>query len=206
MEVPKGKRIAHAVSNWLKVIWSHSVDRSYNFDLGLSFSYVALLTEKSCHQIVFVHLLWLRYAKLRKASQSKTTAVFLGEGASVCVQVYMQEWVLIVHTESIQTPSKSSLEYGKFNWLDMIWKGTHLFILGLTVDSAYQSKNQDTKLKELSVDRRLCWGTDLGKGKTNSAALKVPKDIVASIILKWKKFGTIHPSTFIRLSEIGSRR
>ena len=34
-------------------------------------------------------------------------------------------------------------------------------------------------------------GTDLGKGtKKLSAALKVPKNPVASLILKWKKFGT----------------
>ena len=36
----------------------------------------------------------------------------------------------------------------------------------------------------------LCWGTDLGKASTNSAALKVPKSTVASIVLKWKKFVT----------------
>ena len=43
--------------------------------------------------------------------------------------------------------------------------------------------------KELSVG--LCQGTDLGKGtKKMSAALKVPKNTVAFIVLKWKKFGT----------------
>ena len=37
----------------------------------------------------------------------------------------------------------------------------------------------------------LCRGTDLGKAiKKMSAALPVPKSTVASIILKWKKFGT----------------
>ena len=37
----------------------------------------------------------------------------------------------------------------------------------------------------------MCLGTDVGKGtKKMSAALKVPKNTVASIILKWKKFGT----------------
>ena len=43
-------------------------------------------------------------------------------------------------------------------------------------------------VKELSIDRIV-----LRKGKKNklkkSAALKVPKNTVASIILKWKKFG-----------------
>ena len=36
----------------------------------------------------------------------------------------------------------------------------------------------------------MCGGTDLEKVTKNSAALKVPKSTVASIILKWKKFGT----------------
>jgi hypothetical protein len=42
----------------------------------------------------------------------------------------------------------------------------------------------------------LCQGTDLGNGtKKNSAALNFPKNTEASIILKWKKFGTTktHP-------------
>ena len=36
----------------------------------------------------------------------------------------------------------------------------------------------------------MCRGIDLGEGYQNiSTAFKVPKNIVASIILKWKKFG-----------------
>ena len=43
-------------------------------------------------------------------------------------------------------------------------------------------------LKELSIELR---GINVGKGtKKMSATLKVPKNTVASIILKWKKFGT----------------
>ena len=43
----------------------------------------------------------------------------------------------------------------------------------------------------LSSETGLCRGTDLGKGTKNMpAALNVPKNTVASIILKWKKFGT----------------
>ena len=41
----------------------------------------------------------------------------------------------------------------KFNWLDMIWKGTHQSI-SPTVDSSCQSKNQAMRSKELSVERR----------------------------------------------------
>ena len=36
----------------------------------------------------------------------------------------------------------------------------------------------------------MCRGTDLGKGTKIPTKLKVPKNTVASIILKWKKFGT----------------
>ena len=75
----------------------------------------------------------------------------------------------------------------------MIWKGTHLSISGPTVDSACQNKNQAMRSKELSVvlrDRivsRHRFGERVPK---NVTPLKVAKNTVASIILKWKKFGT----------------
>ncbi len=31
---------------------------------------------------------------------------------------------------------------GKFSWMGIIWKGTHVLIKGLTAENAYQSKNQ----------------------------------------------------------------
>uniref|UniRef100_A0AAZ3Q334 Sleeping Beauty transposase HTH domain-containing protein n=1 Tax=Oncorhynchus tshawytscha TaxID=74940 RepID=A0AAZ3Q334_ONCTS len=49
------------------------------------------------------------------------------------------------------------------------------------------------RLKELSVElrERIVSKHRSGEGyQKNSATLKVPKDTVASIILKWKKFGT----------------
>jgi transposase len=49
------------------------------------------------------------------------------------------------------------------------------------------------RLKELSVELRdrIVWRHRSGEGYQNiSAALKVPMNIVASIILKWKMFGT----------------
>uniref|UniRef100_A0AAZ3SDA0 Transposase Tc1-like domain-containing protein n=1 Tax=Oncorhynchus tshawytscha TaxID=74940 RepID=A0AAZ3SDA0_ONCTS len=52
-----------------------------------------------------------------------------------------------------------------------------------------QSKNQAMRLKELSVELRDRIVSGEGYQKM-SAALKVPKNTVASIILKWKKFGT----------------
>jgi hypothetical protein len=56
----------------------------------------------------------------------------------------------------------------------------------------------------------LCRGSDLGKGtNNNSAALKVPKNTVASLILKWKKFGTIKTlpgaDRQAKLSNLGRR-
>ncbi len=78
-------------------------------------------------------------------------------------------------------------------WLDLIRKATHLSIQDLTAHSACQSKweswGQRNCLK--SSETELWQGTDLAKvTKKNSAALKVPKSTVASIILKWKTFGT----------------
>jgi transposase len=49
-------------------------------------------------------------------------------------------------------------------------------------------------LKELSVELRdrIVSRQRTGEGNQNiSAALKVPKNTVASIILKWKKFGSL---------------
>ena len=72
----------------------------------------------------------------------------------------------------------------------MIWKGTHLSILGPTVDSACQSKNQAMKSKEMSVELRNRIVPRHRSGEVYEkmyAALKAPKNTVASIILKWKK-------------------
>ena len=102
-----------------------------------------------------------------------------------------------VHPVSIDHPwdvSTSWLEStcGKFNWLVMIWKGTHLSIYGPTVDSACQSKKQAMRLKELSVELQDRIGSRHRSEdgyQHISAELKVPKNTVA-IIIKWKKFGT----------------
>ncbi len=82
---------------------------------------------------------------------------------------------------------------GKLNWLDMIWKGTHFFIKGFTADNAYQSENQVMGSKEQPAelrDRIVSRHRSGEDSKKKSAALMVPKNTVASRILKWKKFGT----------------
>jgi hypothetical protein len=82
-------------------------------------------------------------------------------------------------------------------YFNMIRKGTHLSIKGPIVDSACQSKNHAMRVKELSVEfrDRIVSRHRSGEGYQNiSAALKVPKNTVAPIILKLKKFGTIHSS------------
>ncbi|XP_071210367.1 uncharacterized protein [Salvelinus alpinus] len=61
------------------------------------------------------------------------------------------------------------------------------------VDGACQSKKRGVKSKEWSVELRdrIVLRHRSGEGYQKiSAALKVPKNTVASIILKWKKFGT----------------
>ncbi len=40
------------------------------------------------------------------------------------------------------TTLRVKLTCAKFNWMGMIWKGTHVLIKGLTDENAYQSKNQ----------------------------------------------------------------
>lgn len=75
----------------------------------------------------------------------------------------------------------------------MIWKGTHLSIEGLTADNAYCIRAKAMRSKELPAELRdrIIARHRSGEGyKKISAALKVPKSTVASIILKWKKFGT----------------
>ena len=81
------------------------------------------------------------------------------------------------------------------NLIDWTWFGkAHTCLYkGPTVDSACQSKTQIMRLKELSVELwdRIVSRQSSGEGyQKMSAALKVPKNTVASILLKWKKFGT----------------
>jgi hypothetical protein len=69
----------------------------------------------------------------------------------------------------------------------MIWKDTHLSIKGPTFDSACHSKNQAMGLKVLFIDLRdrIALRNRSGEGYQNiSTALKVPKNTVATIILK----------------------
>ena len=63
----------------------------------------------------------------------------------------------------------------------------------LTVDCTYQIKNQAMRWKELPIELRdrIVSRQRSGEGyQKTCAALKVPKNTVAYIILKWKKFGT----------------
>ncbi len=96
------------------------------------------------------------------------------------------------HCWDISTPWLEST-CDKLHWLDMIWKGTYLSIKGLTADNAYRSVNQAMRSKELPAELRdrIVSRHRSGEGYTKkSAALNVPNNTVASINLKWKKFGT----------------
>ena len=59
-------------------------------------------------------------------------------------------FILLVDVTTLQV----KLTCGKFNWMGMIWDGTHILIKGLTADNAYQSKNQELRSKELPVELR----------------------------------------------------
>jgi hypothetical protein len=87
-----------------------------------------------------------------------------------------------------------------------------VYIKGPTDDGACQNKNQAMRSKELSAELRdwIVSRHRSGEGyQIMSAALKVPKNTVASIILKWKKFVT--PKTLprtvrpVKLSNLGRR-
>ena len=85
----------------------------------------------------------------------------------------------------------------------MIWKCTHLSILGSTFDSACMSelKSSDEVEGIECRDRIVSWHIS-GKGYQNlNAALKIPKNTVASIILKWKRFETTKPGRPAKLTK-----
>lgn len=68
---------------------------------------------------------------------------------------------------------------GKRNWLNMIWKGTHFSIEGLTADSGYQSINKTMSSKELpaGLRDRIVARYRSGEGdKYISAAMKIPEE------------------------------
>ena len=70
---------------------------------------------------------------------------------------------------------------------------TPIYIFSPTVDSACQSKNQAMRSEELSVELRdrIVSRHRSREGYNHiSETLKIPTNTVASIILKWKKFGT----------------
>ena len=80
------------------------------------------------------------------------------------------------------------------NLIDWTWfgKANTCLYKGPTVDSACQRKNQAMRSKELSIELwdRIVLRYRSGEGyKYISAALKVPKNTVASIIPKWKELG-----------------
>ncbi len=48
------------------------------------------------------------------------------------------------------------LTCGAFNWMGIIWKGTHVLIKGPTADNAYQSKNQPQGSKVCRAQKLVC--------------------------------------------------
>ena len=90
---------------------------------------------------------------------------------------------------------------------DLIWTGVCLSIscpvnwIKVLKHPRAKTKPWGWRIRLQSSETGLRRGTDLGKGtKTKSAALKVPKNTVVSIILKWK-FGRIRTSRPAKLSN-----
>ena len=78
-------------------------------------------------------------------------------GFEKCLQMYIiqKTEILYLHT------------CGKFNWLDMIWKGTHTSLYTvpqLTVHVRAKTKPWDQRNCPYSSETGLCRGTDLRKG------------------------------------------
>jgi hypothetical protein len=79
-------------------------------------------------------------------------------------------------------------------FLQLDWKGTHLYTLVRSHTCQCMSVKKTIHEVEGIVSRAQrqdCFKAQIwGRVPTMSAALKVPKNTVASIILKWKQFGT----------------
>jgi len=83
------------------------------------------------------------------------------------------------------TTLRVKLTCGKFNWMGMIWDGTHVLIKDLTADNAYQSKHQALRSKELPVELRNCFASSHRSGKEfrkKFCCIEVSQMHVASII------------------------
>ncbi len=70
-----------------------------------------------------------------------------------------EAFILLVDVTTLRV----KLTCGKFNWMGMIWKGTHVLIKGLTAENAYQSKKtspgvlrQATHLRK-SSEKKCCF-------------------------------------------------
>ena len=112
-----------------------------------------------------------------------------------------------VHPVSNDHPSDISTTWldsicGKLKWLDMIWKGTHTCLYKvpqLTVHVRAKAKPWGRRNFAILQDRIVL--------RHISAVLKVPKNTVASIILKTKKFGTTRtPPTVGRPEKLSNNR
>ena len=112
------------------------------------------------------------FANLWKRSNWKITLNHMYSDAWNSAQVAS---ISLDHLWDVSTPWLES-NCGKFNWFDMIWKG----------------KNQAYKVEGTAcrAQRQDCVKTQIWGRLHKNAALKVPKSTVASISLKWKKFGT----------------
>ena len=129
--------------------------------------------------------------------QSKTNTLFTYIFIPFCYSIRLEIEFRCMFPLIVLDVSTTWLEFtcGKFNWLD---RHTPFYIRShswqcMSEQKPSQSKNQATMSEELSVELRdrIVSRHRSGEGYQKTyAALKVPKNTLAAIILKWKKFVT----------------
>ncbi len=100
-------------------------------------------------------------------------------------------FILLVFVTILQV----TLTCGKFNWMGMIWKGTHVLIKGLTADNAYQSKKQALRSKELPLELRNIWG----RVQKKICFIEGSQNHVVSVTLNGR--GLKQPGLFLELAS-----
>lgn len=101
------------------------------------------------------------------------------------------------HCQDVSTPGLDPI-YGKLNWLDLIWKGTHLSKRPHNCQCiseqkpSFEVKGSACRAQET----RLLQDIEMGKARKKYVALRVHNSTVASIILKfWRYCVEIRQST-----------
>ncbi len=93
---------------------------------------------------------------------------------------------------------------GKFNWMGMIWKDTHVLIKGLKAD-AYQSKDQALGSKEQSVELRNRFASSHTSGeefRTKFLFIEGSQKHVVSVTINGRSLK--QPGFFLELAKLSN--